>query len=414
MDEPERSKPKGPDARRRGLLVGGAGLAGAGIATAAFAAMGRSDGGDGGADDDHRDPRPGATAPAGTPPGGWRDATRDHGARGTDEGDDRGSLQDAIDAAAAEGAGRLRGGVVHVGPGIYPIGGSLLLRTGVTLWGSGPGTVIRLLPDADEPAIVVQDDADGTPVANAAIRDLTLDGSTGRQSPERHGIALRGNNRGSQTAYTGSDAFPLIADVLVAYFGGHGVGIGVDPPGGERAEVRAARLVRVIVFECAKAARDGDRAGIYVGGTDGSLVACDVAACGGPGYWLARANNRLDGCKAYFNQQAEVLVTGERNQLTGCQAQDGGGDGFVLRGASNSSLTGCQADSNGGAGFRLDGVTTASVSGLTAFVRGDRPADGPGVVFEGGTARCYISGTVDGFPVAVRGENVDGITHLVT
>lgn len=401
-----------PDRSRRGVLIGGAGLAGAGIAAVAFAAVGR-DGSGGDGDDGAR----GATAPAGSPPGGWRDATRDHGAAGTGEGDDRAALQEAIDAAAAEGTGALRGGTVHVGAGVFPIGGSLFLRTGVTLRGSGPGTVIRLLPGVDEPAVVVEANVDGTPVANAAVRDLTLDGSTGSdaQTAGRHGIALRGNNRGGLTPVTGSDAFHLIADVLVVYFGGHGIALAVDPPEGDTpAEVRAARVLQAVVFECAKAATDGDRAGIFVGGTDGTLIGCDVAGSGGPGYVITRANNRLEACKAYFNQDAEFLVTGQRNQLVGCQAQDGSGDGFVLRGADTTSLVGCQADSNAGVGVRLDGTRAAVVSGLTSFRRGDRPAAGPGVVFEGGTERCLVNGVVTGFDVAVEGEDPTGITQLVT
>lgn len=403
-----------PTTDRRGALVAGAGLAGAGLAAAVFAALGRDDGGDGGPSTATL-PRPGSTAPAGSPPGGWRDATRDHGAQGTGEGDDRGSLQDAIDAAAAEGAGVLRGGTVHLGPGVFPVSGSLYLRTGVTLRGAGPGTVIRLLPGADEPAIVVEANADGTAAANVAIRDLTLDGATGSQSKGRHGIAFRGNNRGSQTPYTGSDAFHLVTDVLVAYFGGHGIAIGVDPPGGDRpAEVRAARVLNAIVWGCGAAGTNGDRAGIFVGGTDAVLTACDVASCAGPGYVVAKANNRLDGCKAYFNRTAEFLVTGERNQLSGCQAQDGYGDGFVVRGAANSSLVGCQADSNAGAGFRLDGVRSAAVSGFTSFGRSGRTSAGPGVVLEGGTERCLVSGVVSGLPVAVDGDNPDGVTQVVS
>lgn len=356
-------------------------------------------------------PRPGATAPAGTPPGGWRDATRDHGAQGTGEGDDAGSLQDAIDAAAAEGSGRLRGGIVHLGPGVYPIGVSLQMRSGVTLWGSGPATVIRLLPGVDEAAVVIERNGDDTPVAYATVRSLTLDGSTGSQSAERHGIAIRSNNSGSQTPYTGSDSFPLVADVTIAYFGGHGLGIGVEPPEGT-ANVRGARAFNVIAFECAKAARDGDRAGISVAGTDAVLVACDVAGSGGPGIAVTKANNRLESCKTYFNR-TELLVTGERNQLIGCQAQDGFGDGFVLRDVADTTLEGCQADSNDGAGFRLETVTSSVVSGLTSFVRGELTSRGPGVTMTD-VSRCLVSGVVRGFPTAVVGENVDGITHLVT
>lgn len=409
--DPDPSEGRHRAGDRRAFLVGGAGLAGAGVAAAGLAYLGRDGDGSGG----EPGPGPGATAPAGTAPGGWRDATRDHGARGTGEGDDRAALQDAIDSAAAEGAGRLRGGVVHVGPGRYPLGGSLQLRTGVTLQGSGAGTVLQLRSGVDAPALLIEANADGTPVAYAAVRSLTLDGSTGNQTKNRHGIAVRSNSSGSRTPYTGSDSFPLVADVLIAYFGGHGVAVGVDPEGGE-ADVRGARCLDVIVFECAKAATDGDRAGFFVGGTDGVLVACEAAGCGGPGYDVVRANNRLDACKGYFNQ-TEFRITGERNQLIGCQAQDGFGDGFALGAEggdlSDASLVGCQADTNAGAGFRLVGVRSSVVSGLTAFVRGDATSDGPGVVLRD-TSQCLLSGTVRGFATAVDGDNPGGVTQLVT
>ena len=395
---------------RRAFLVAGAGLAGAGMATAGLAYLWRDDGSEA-----ETAPRPGATAPAGTPPGGWRDATRDHGAQGTGEGDDQPALQDAIDAAAAEGAGRVGGGVVHVGPGLYPLGDSLRMRTGVTLLGAGPGTILQLASGIDVPAIVVESDLDGSPVAYSAVRSLTLDGSTGSQTKGRHGIAVRSNSSGSQTPYTGSDSFPVVADVLVVYFGGHGVALGVAPDEGEP-DVRGARCFNVIAFECAKAATDGDRSGFYVGGTDGTLVACEAAGCGGWGYDVVRANNRLESCKGYFNQ-GEFRVTGERNQLLGCQAQDGFGDGFALGtdGDPTADLTvvGCQADSNAGAGFRLVGVRSSAVTALTAFVRGDLTSAGPGVVLRDCSGNL-ISGVVRGFPTAVDGTDPGGTTQLVT
>ncbi len=305
--------------------------------------------------------------------------------------------------------------MVHVGPGLYPLGDSLQMRTGVTLQGSGPATILQLRSGVDVPAIVVESNLDGTPVAYATVRSLTLDGSTGTQTDGRHGIALRSNSSGSQTPYTGSDAFPVVADVLLAYFGGHGIAVGVDPEGGE-ADVRGARCFNVIAFECAKAATEGDRAGFFVGGTDGTLIGCEAAGCGGPGYDVVRANNRLESCKGYFNQ-GEFRVTGDRNQLVGCQAQDGFGDGFALGrdGDPTIDLTvvGCQADTNAGAGFRLVGVSSSVVTGLTAFVRGDLSSDGPGVVLEG-TSACLVSGTVRGFPTAVQGTNTGGTTQLVT
>jgi hypothetical protein len=350
-----------------------------------------------------------------TAPNDWQNVKADYSAAGNGTGDDRAAIQAAIDnAATALGTNPLKGGVVWLPPGQYNIGGSLLMRSGVTLCGSGVASRIFLTGGAgDVPAIIIQENADTTPVAYAVVRDLSL-GSGTPHSSGRHGIAIRSNNSGGGgTPYTGSDSYPLIMNVQVSNFGGHGVAIGIDPPSGT-ADVREFRCLNVVVFGCARAAT-GDRAGIWVNATDGFLIGCTVASCDGPGYHILKANNRLDGCKAFFNEH-EFLVQGNRNQLANCQAQDGFLDGFRVEPVSgtltNASFTGCQADSNTNAGFRITNVTTSTFVGSTAFLRGGRTSTGPAFALTG-TTKCLITGTVNGLTV-MTGTNTSGTNQIVS
>lgn len=352
----------------------------------------------------------GATAPT-----DWENAVVDHGANGNATGDDRPAIQGAIDAAAARGTGTHRGGVVYLPPGEYPIDGSLEMRTGVQLCGAGIASQIRLKSGHDEPAILIEDDAGGGPSAYTVVRDLSLLGATGSHTSGRHGIAVRSNNGGSQTPSTGSDSFVVLANLMVQYFGGHGLAIGVDPPLGT-ADVRAIRIHDVIAWECGKAAVGGSDAGFFLRCTDGIITSCMAAGCSGPGFHVVRANNQLSECKAYFNHH-EFHVQGNRTQISNCSAQDGLLDGFRLEPTTgtltNVSLTGCQADTNANAGLRLSGVSRASITGLTSFVRGGGSSTGPGIDMTS-TTDCLLTGVVNGFTTAVSGTNSGGTTHLVT
>lgn len=249
-----------------------------------------------------------------SPPTEWRNVKVDHGALGNGTGDDRAAIQAAIDAAAALGTGTHRGGVAYLPPGTYPVGGSVLMRTGVVLAGAGIATQIQLKSGFDVPAIVIEDNADATPSAYTVVKDMTLIGSTPSHTPGRHGIAVRSDNSGSQTPSTGSDSFILLSNLLVEYFGGHGLGIGLDNLPAV-ANVRAIRCSNIIVWECARAAVSGDRAGFYIRSSDGLFSSCFAAGCSGPGFHLVRANNQLTDCKAYFNRH-EFLVQG-KPQSTG-------------------------------------------------------------------------------------------------
>jgi Right handed beta helix region len=64
-------------------------------------------------------------------------------------GSDHRALQGAVDYVAAAG-----GGTVEVGPGVYLMGDSLHLRSGVTVRGSGPETVLRKAPAAVSPLVL--------------------------------------------------------------------------------------------------------------------------------------------------------------------------------------------------------------------------------------------------------------------
>lgn len=97
------------------------------------------------------------------------------------------------------------------------------------------------------------------------------------------------------------------------------------------------------------------------------------------GAHIRGGNNKLTGCKMYFNDDAGYFIASARNQLANCQSQDSGGHGFDVS-AANTILSGCQADSNGrlfatttrAAGFRF-GASRAVAVGCHSFDRGQTP-----------------------------------------
>jgi len=93
---------------------------------------------------------------------------RDYGAAGDGATDDTTAIQDAIDAAEAEGSGTYNGAVVYLPQGTYKITTALALPQGVTLQGAGNYST----------SIEVAADVSGISVANSAwgfcIRDLCI------------------------------------------------------------------------------------------------------------------------------------------------------------------------------------------------------------------------------------------------
>lgn len=351
-----------------------------------------------------------ATPADATAPSDWFNVKVDYGATGNGSTDDTTAIQNAINAAAASGVGTVKGGVVWFPPGQY-VASTLSLRTGVTLAGVGTASQLLLKSGVDAPLLSVWKNVDGTQAAYVTVRDLCLLGSTATHTANRHGIQVSTNHASVSTPLTGGDSYLDLSNVIVAYFGGHGVALGLDPSGGT-ADVREVRLINVVAFSCGKAATANDISGIYVRSTDSAFIGCTSAGNNGAGFEIVRANNRFANCKGFYNY-VEFLITADRNQLSNCQAQDGHTDGYRLASVMHTSMADCSADSNANIGVNLTSVTYSSLSGLMAFVRAGKTSTGPGVQFTT-TSHCFVAGAVNGFPTNVSGTNTSGITNLAT
>ncbi|MBC7294417.1 MAG: right-handed parallel beta-helix repeat-containing protein, partial [Thermoleophilia bacterium] len=123
---------------------------------------------------------------------------RDFGAKGDGLTDDTLAIQAAIDQAAAAG------GSVYIPSGTYVVSkqGSnawaLRLASGITVFGDGPSSLIKLAPNQDFWTRVLS----GTDIADVVLRDFAIDGNDNNQaiwSEQRHGVFIsRGQNITSQ------------------------------------------------------------------------------------------------------------------------------------------------------------------------------------------------------------------------
>lgn len=100
--------------------------------------------------------------------------------------------------------------------------------------------------------------------------------------------------------------------------------------------------------------RDPDSSGIYCANADSFFSGVDVGSSSGHGFQFHGGNHRIVNCKAWFSgggataahEGCGFYIKANRNEISGCEAQDNYGDGFYI-GSSDNCLSGCLADSNG-------------------------------------------------------------------
>ena len=117
--------------------------------------------------------------------------------------------------------------------------------------------------------------------------------------------------------------------------------------------------------------------GIDFKGVDSILSDCTAASAGDGtnggqyhGFLVAGGNNRLTGCKAFYNSGSGFQITGNRGQLSACQAQDNYVDGFRLDTAQDVALSACCADSNRWVGLRVRDSQAITCDSFSSFSRG--------------------------------------------
>lgn len=255
-------------------------------------------------------------------------------------GDQTAQIQTALDQAFNAG-----GGVVYLETGEFRISNRLLLRANVTLMGAGAGT--KLTASGANFAWMVQFALNSHA---AVLKDMRLFGAN-----TAGGVGLFTNGTGG---FSGNDSYALVENLFIqdARTSGMRVGIGSN--------TREVRLHNVVVL------RSKGGHGIWFDAVDSIISNCTVAGSKFDGFRIARANNRVTGCKAFFNGLNGFHVLGSRGQLSACQAQDNEGDGFRIAGAEDVALSACGADSNQFVGIRLLDCNGVSFEGASSISRG--------------------------------------------
>ena len=256
--------------------------------------------------------------------------------------DQTAEIQAALDAAFDSGGDS---GLVRLEEGTFNISSPLIVRTHVTLIGSGAGTRLRATGEDFDWMIQLPANSHA-----ASVRSLRMLGSN-----TAGGIEVLTSGSG---IFSGSDSYALIENVIIHNVRTTGVRVG------NGSDTRAIRLHNVVV----RSANGGH--GIEFDAVDSIISNCETAGASLSGLAVLRANNRVSNHKSFFCDTNGIIVTGSRNQLSNCQSQDNEGDGFLIEDADDVTLSSCIADSNSSVGFRIRRCEGVTASGLLSFTRG--------------------------------------------
>ena len=255
----------------------------------------------------------------------------DYGALCDNAADDTTEIQAAIDAAI------LTGGIVQFPAGICLISAPLVMDNSVTLQGVG---TTRL----DASALATQIKVNGSWSGTAMITDQGP-GSIERGMAVRH-LDLRGSNTVTNGILWDDDEWSIIEDVFVSNF--EGACIYLKATTGNVGTVRDS-----VLQNCVGATGLSGRIGALTVEWSDCFINNVVAGTNTGDY--SEGGNRVGilfaGAAGFMGdsvgQLSEdgIVVTGNRNRLTGVRADLNRGHGFVIEGGVNQ-ITGALANSN--------------------------------------------------------------------
>lgn len=244
--------------------------------------------------------------------------------------------------------------------GRFNISGSILMRHGIVLAGSGLNTMITAVSMGSVGMIQLFDFNTGL----TQVRDLTLWGNfaAGGTSHGIYYINSSGGVDGNISTYSpGNNPDPShrIDNVYIkAFTTGTRHGIFLDD------NCRDTNIQRARIFDCS-----GN--GLYLNGaSDGKFQQVIASNCN-VGFNVAGASNQFTQCKSAFADTDGWVISSSRAHLTGCHSQDSGRWGYNVTGAT-PTLSSCVADSNQrldntGGGFLLN--SSGLYSDLDAYDR---------------------------------------------
>lgn len=314
-----------------------------------------------------------------------------YGAKGDGRADDSSAIAAAIAAAAPSG------GKVYLPAGRYRA--RVVLRSGVELFGDGPGATVVAAPPpegkADSYALF------GRGVENAAVRDLSVAADSSK-TPWPAGIRFAASSgvRISRVAVSGSVHGQGIVFDEAPGFGSDNVVEGCTVRDSEQGIVVDNEDVRVIGNLV-----EGCKYGISLEyATPHAAVVADnvVDARGRSGSFgivATKADHAVVSANVVRRAWLGVYVKerSSRLTLTGNRVYETAGAGIQVEESSAVVVTGNSVDGAGGAGIRLDGVEASDVSANSVSGAG-----GDGIVSERGEGND-LSGN------SVRGTAGDGI-----
>lgn len=313
------------------------------------------------------------------------------------------ALQDYIDSLAALGAPN-NGGELYLPAGVYLTSGlilpSFIAMTGPTF---GSGAVLRMAPGVTGDIITIPPGAQFWKVSN-----VTLDGNSPNKSAGNGltvAAALGGGSADVTTRAIPPSArykFGAIENVIAADCAINGFNI----------------LASYAIWGSHLFAQGCGNQGFSTIGFDSVYSGLYASGNGKIGIAVLGSNNKVTGAKSIFNgcpglgTIAGYLVSGYRNTLVACEAQDNYGDGFHDQGIDNQFVA-CMSDSNGYA----PNNTNASSKTASGFVLG-----GAGGVFSACKITSYRGKLSDGnyateYPyseVAGKHQDIIGITGNMT
>ncbi len=298
---------------------------------------------------------------------------------------DQVEINSAIAAATGQG-GR---GKVQLTGGVFIISGSILMRTGVWLAGSGVLTELRASSlsaatgSGSEVAIIKLNDVN---VHVAYVSDLWLNGNFASGGTGSGICFVSATSGDDQTGYPNTDPDPdcNIRNLLITGFTNgsarHGIHMKTDMRG-------------TIIHNLQMRGFSGH--GIYMESSPDSHISnVHIGGAADAGYMISGGNVKLTNCKAFYCNNWGFNITSGRGSLTGCESQDNVNG--VRLASANIAVAGLVIDTSQTTSLEV-AANHLTITGLMCLNRGNGryTTTASGVVFTGTPSNVTIIGGVN-------------------
>lgn len=294
-----------------------------------------------------------------------------------------------INSAIAAAAGQGGRGKVQLTGGVFNLSGSILVRTGVWLAGSGALTELKAISlsavtgAGTEVAMIKLFDINTHVVC---VSDMYINGNFA-SGGSGHALCFESATSGDdQTGYPNFDPDPDCA-IRNLYINGFSNGTG-------RNGLHLKTDMRgTIIQNCQMRNFSGN--GIFMDSTPDSHISnVHLGGAAGSGYMISGGNVKLTNCKAFYCETWGFNITSGRGSLTGCEAQDNVNG--VRIASANVAVAGLIVDTSQTTSLEI-AANHASVTGLLCFNRGSGryATTASGVVFTGSPTNITLVGSVN-------------------